>query len=90
MLSKSTYHALLNSSIGHNIDDISNTVLLEVCSEVDHTLLLEVAREGCGRMSLVSVLPLSPLLFPNAWSAAHTIASTSAETCSVTHLDGGV
>lgn len=86
----STYHALLNSSVGDDIDDISDLVLLEVRAERNHTLLLEVAREGCFHHMSVSFCRIAPVLFHIDTSAAHTIASASAETCSVTHLVGVV
>ena len=50
-VSKSTYHALLDGTVGDNIDDVSDLVLLEVCTQSDHALLLEVAGEGCSSMS---------------------------------------
>lgn len=46
-----TYHALLNGSVGDHIDDVADLVLLEVGRQSDHTLLLEVAREGCSPVS---------------------------------------
>lgn len=54
-----TYHALLDSTVGDNIDDVSDLVLLEVCSESDHTLLLEVAGEGCSTILATVSLPYS-------------------------------
>lgn len=46
-----TYHALLDSSVGNHIDNVADLVLLEVGRQSDHTLLLEVAREGCSPVS---------------------------------------
>lgn len=60
-----THHALLNSAVGYNINDVADFVLLEVGGERDGTLLLEVAREGCSNIlaSLVRLFPLPPNVF---------------------------
>lgn len=44
-------HTLLNSTIGTDIDDIADLVLLKVCGQVDETLLTEVTAErvACAR-----------------------------------------
>jgi len=41
-----TYHALLDRTICHHINDVADFVLLEVCGQRDHALLLEIAGEG--------------------------------------------
>lgn len=80
----------MNSSVGHDIDDISNSVGLKVRAERNHTLLLEVAREGCSTVSVSEVsVALRHYFSLLSTGCAHTIASTSAETSGVTHLVGG-
>jgi hypothetical protein len=58
----STYHALLDGTIGDDINDIADLVLSEVGRQSDHTLLLEVAREGC--QTALVIVPSIPQSFP--------------------------
>lgn len=75
-----------NASKGTN-----SLVLTQVCAQLDHTLLLEVAREGIlHAQNQHQILP-----WRNRWSTQElfvfiTYPSTGAETCWVTHCCCGV
>jgi len=45
------WHALLNSSVGLDINDVSDFVLAQVGRQLDHTLLTEISRESIASAS---------------------------------------
>ena len=46
------HHALLDCTVADDVDHVADLVLLEVCGQLDHALLLEIAREGCRLLSV--------------------------------------